>query len=1216
MRKLVASFATDVAVTPICPFDNAHCASREAPRSVTNVCPGYVSSEKKLMKLLSLRQIVSLLFLVLFLHATRVEAAINGTISGNIADPSGAVVPGVTVTVTNQLTGVVNTVTSDNRGFYSFPALPVGIYRLSARVPSFKDFSEENIRIDANSFVRVDIALQIGAASETEHVNADALQVETITTQLGDVIDSTTMTAVPLNGRSFTDLLQLQPGVSPYKATSEGGDRPVSGDLNAGNQSVNGGREASNAFMINGADSNEGVNNGASIVPNLDSIAEFRIITNNFDAEYGNFSGGQVNVVTKSGTNSFHGDAFDFLRNTDLDAKNYFASSRGAFIQNIFGGVAGGPIRKDKMFFFGDFQGTKNIQGATQNYPVPSAADRSGNLTDIVTDPNFTPGAVAGTGWAQVLSQRLGYTVSDGEAYFGSADAPCASTSDCVFPNGQIPSTAWDTPAAHLLQYIPLQNTSNGFFSTSAYSQRLSDYKGSARFDATSRFGNLFGYYFVDSFTLNNPYGGGNTPGFAATNKGKAQMINLGLTTTFKGNSVNDFRFAYLRNVNLPGVPTGSVGTTLSSLGFVSPWGPTGGIGAITSAYEAVPNISLNNFTFGVPADTLRQYNNTFQWLDNFTKVLGTHTLQFGASYHYDQINERNYYGENGSFGFNGQETGSDFADFLIGAPTSFIQASLQLLDSRSNYIGAYVQDSWRATSHLTLNLGLRYEVSTPWYDTQNKLEAIIPGVQSVLFPGAPKGYLIPGDPGVPRTLAPIRWNNFAPRFGFAFTPTGEGWLSRITGAQGRSSIRGGYGIFYTNIQDSTGFVEVGDAPFGLFYASPVPSQFSTPFIDRATGNNEGQRFPFVIPPTSVSASHPDTTFNWAGVEPIAGSLVFDVKNKLPYVESFYLSLQREIAGHTVLSVNYVGNVGRKLLTQEESNPGDANLCLSLNASTLAAGQTACGPGLETNVYTLKDGSTVEGTRTTLGIDFGSDPYMRTVASSSYNSLQASLQHQDKYAEFLIGYTFARSFDDASAQQDLTNVLNPTLSRGLSNFDVTHNFVASYSVPIPIDGYFPKDGILKKTLGGWAISGITTFASGLPVTMSEGDDNSLTGTSADLPNYNPSGGKLIVNKNPRSGLPYFNPDLFTPEAQGTFGSSKRRFFHGPGLNNTDLALLKTFAYSDSIKLEFRAEAFNVFNHAQFNGPSGSIDNQVPGGMGYINSANDPRIMQLAMKMHF
>ena len=1145
--------------------------------------------------------------LVLLVATLSAYAAITGVISGIIADPSGASLPGVVITATNQQTGIAASATTDSKGFYSFPALAVGDYTLNVRTAGFKDFSEQNIHIDANSSLRTDVQLAIGAVTETEQVNAETLGVETTSTQLGQVIDSEKMTSVPLNGRSFTDLLALQPGVSPYKSTSEGDNLPASGDLNTGNQSVNGGREASNAFMINGADTNEGVGNGAAIVPNLDSLAEFRIITNNFDAEYGNFSGGQINVVTKAGTNKFHGDAFEFLRNTDLDAANYYAQGqRGEFKQNIFGGTFGGPIKRDKMFFFGDFQGTKLIQGATQHFQVPSNADRSGNLSDAMA--NLT-GAVQGTGWANVLTQRLGYLVSPNEPYSG-----CASTVNCVFPNAQIPQAAWDTPAAKLLQYIPQQNDGS-YFTTSAYSGTLSDYKGAGRFDSTTRFGNLFGYYFVDKFSLDNPYGGVSAPGFPASNTGKAQMANIGLTTTTKHNAVNDFRFAYVRDVNFQNVPTGKTGISLSSLGFVSPWGATGGIGAIFPAYESVPNIGLNNFSFGVPADTLRQYNNTFQWIDNYTKIIGAHTLQFGGSYHYDQINERNYYGENGSFGFNGQETGSDFADFLLGAPVNFIQASNQILDSRSHYVGAYAQDSWRAATGLTLNLGVRYEISTPWYDTQNKLEAIIPGVQSVLFPGAPKGYLVPGDPGVTRTLAPVRFDNVAPRIGFAYTPTASGFLGRITGGPGKSSIRGGYGIFYTNIQDATGFVEVGDAPYGLFYSSPVPSEFSTPFIDRATGNNEGQRFPFQFPPTNVSKSHPDTTFNWASVEPISGSLVYDVHNALPYVQSFYLGVQRELPSQTILTVNYVGNVGRKLLTQEESNPGDAALCLQLsNPAALAPGQSTCGPGLETNIYTLANGTTVNGTRTALGIDFGSNPYMVTAASSSYNSLQASLQHRDKYVEFLAGYTFSRSFDDASAQQDLTNVLDPALSRGLSNFDVTHNFVTSYTVPIPFDGYVAKKSLLHEFIGGWAVSGITTFATGLPVTLSENDDQSLTGINADLPNYTP--GHLVINKDPRKGLPYFNPALFSTEALGTFGNSPRRFFHGPGLNNTDLALLKTFGITEAAKLEFRAEAFNVFNHAQFGGADGNVNNPGTGGFGYVTSAGDPRIMQVALKLLF
>ena len=349
----------------------------------------------------------------------------------------------------------------------------------------------------------------------------------------------------------------------------------------------------------------------------------------------------------------------------------------------------------------------------------------------------------------------------------------------------------------------------------------------------------------------------------------------------------------------------------------------------------------------------------------------------------------------------------------------------------------------------------------------------------------------------------------------------------------------------------------------------------------------------------------------------ISGSLVFDTKNVLPYVQSYYFGVQREFGGKTIASLNYVGNVGHKLLTQEESNPGDPSLCKSLTADALAPGETPCGPGLESNVYTLANGSTVQGTRTALGIDFGANPYMRTSANSVYNSLQASLQHNGSGYEFLLGYTFARSFDNASGQSDLTNVINPRLSRGLSNFDVTHNFVASYTVQLPFQRFVGSNRVASYVAKGWSVSGITTLASGLPITLSESDDRSLTGTNADLPDYTP--GNLTGDHNPRHRQAYFNTSLFstlsdaTPEKLGTFGNSHRRFFHGPGINNTDLALLRQFPFGEKLKVQFRAEAFNVFNHAQFGNPTG---NSLSGSFGVVTGANDPRIMQIALKALF
>jgi hypothetical protein len=1165
---------------------------------------------------------------VVLLATLTAWAAITGSISGVVTDPSGAVVPGVTVVATSVSTNVQSSVVTDAKGFYNFPTLNVGTYTVTANQAGFRDYQQSGVKIDANSAVRIDVTMELGAVTNTVSVKSDSLQVETQSTQNGVVIDGQKITAVPLNGRSYIDLLKLQPGVSPYShsqdsGTSGIGATQVSGDLDNGQQSVNGGRSGSNAFMVNGANAEEGVHNGAAMIPNLDSIAQFRIITNNFDAEYGNYSGGQVNVVTKSGTNDYHGTVFDFLRNTDLDAKNYYSTGRGVYIQNQFGGTVGGPIRKNKMFWFADYQGTRQIIGATQSYAVPSDGDRTGNLIDQIgtpDQPGFS-GSVTGVGWANQLSQTLGYPVAQGEPYYSFG---CTDTGTCVFPNAVVPKSAWSPVAVNTLKYVPAANTVvNGGpgYSTSAFNETLRDDKGSGRIDIPTRFGAVFGYYFFDRFGTVNPYSQVNVPGFAATNKGQTQMINLGLTTTFNSSTVNDLRLAYLRDVNQTGQPSAGqgLGVTLASQGFVTPWGPDGGISPTLAAYEGVTNLGFNNFSLGVPPDALRQYNNTFQILDNVTKILGTHTLQFGTNLHYNQINERNYDCYDACFGFNGNETGYDFADFLIGAPNSFVQASQQLLDSRSKYYGFYAQDSWRATRNLTLNYGLRWEASTPWYDTQNKLETVVLGEQSLAFPTAPLGLVVPGDPGIPRTLGPTKYTNFAPRIGFAYSPdTTDGFLGKLLGGSGKTSIRAGYGIFYSSIEDATGFVEVGDAPYGNYY-SVANTELATPFVDRPSGIGAGQKFPFVFPPLPVTPQNPDTTFNWAGATPIGGSDYYYYKNKMPYVQEWELSLQRQLGRATVMSVNYVGTVGRQLLTFEESNPGNQALCLQLNdPANVAPGTARCGPNGEDSVYTTASGQTVNGTRP-FGLNFNSNPYMKTAVSSSFNSLQVSLEHTEKYLNFLLGYTFEKSLDNGSDSFDATNPINPGLTRALSSFDVPHNFVASYTVQLPFDQFIGGGDLAKRFTAGWELSGVTTFATGEPVTLNENDDNSLLGAfdaNVDVPSYSNNGTKLYQNKNPRKGLPYFNPGFFQPEPLGQVGNAMRRSFSGPGIDNYDMALAKNTTITETTKLQFRAEAFNVFNHAQFKNPNGLVNNTGQGGFGYVTSAADPRIMQVALKFLF
>ncbi|HZR56472.1 MAG TPA: carboxypeptidase regulatory-like domain-containing protein [Terriglobales bacterium] len=1181
-----------------------------------------------------MRTVVRALCLVA-LFAAAAFASINGSISGIVTDSSGAVVTGATVTAVNVQTGIKSTSQTDTKGFYSFPSLPIGTYDVEIQEAGFKSFTKTGLILDANSALRADATLPVGTVSEKVEVQSNAVQVETQSTQLGEVIDGKKITSVPLNGRSYTDLLSLQPGVVP---SAYGGQAPdttdhsPSGALNPGNQSVNGQREQSNGFMVNGSNVEEGKNNGAAVIPNLDSIAEFRIITNNFDAEYGNYSGGQINVATKSGTNKIHGDIFEFFRNTAMDATQYFATTVPVFIQNQFGGTVGGPIKKDKMFFFIDYQGTRQITSSPTTATVPSALNQSGDFSDQVD--NLT-GSVNGSYFAQLLSGRLGYAVTDGEAYY----TPGCTSATCVFPNAVIPQTAWSPVATSVIgkHYIPLPNSSSSGFNYLApdLRTRLRDDKGGLRIDDNTQWGTLSAYYVFDDFHSLSPFQNSsiNIPGFGAVTPGRAQLLTLSDTKTIGTTAVNQFQFSYVRNAQTLNKPQGGLGVSLASLGFVTPAGGTfnGGIAPIDPALAGVPAFVFNQFSFGTPVTTTGQFNNMFQWQDNYSKVIGTHSIKFGGSFHYDQINERNFFGENGNFTFDGTETGVDFADFLIGATDGFIQASRQLLDSRSRYIGLYVQDSWRIKPSLTFNYGLRWEESTPFYDTGNKTETIVPGLQSVLFPGAPKGFVVPGDPGIPRTLAPVKHNAFSPRIGLAYSPnSSEGLWGKITGGPGKTSIRTGFGMFYTALEDLTQFQEVGDPPYGLFWAPNTNPLLETPFIDRPSGVNEGQRFPFQLPPSNVSAKNPDTAFNWNAVTPLSGDTSFYYKNRLPYAEHYELSIQRELSAHTVLSVAYVGTQGHKLLTFMESNPGNAALCLFLSDPTnLAPNSPTCGrhgedPGPGAPIISAKAfgpypaGTSFATTRLLTGLNtpgtdnFQSSAYEKTVANSAYNSLQASLRHESSRASFLLGYTYSKSMDNSSGLEDPTDVFDPRRSRGLSLFDLTHNFVGSYTVSLPFEK-LASNGTVQKIIGGWQLSGITTFATGLPINLTQGQDRSLTGAiGVNKPDF--VGGKVLNNTDPRSGQAYFNPAAFAPEPLGQIGTSNRRFFHGPGLNNFDMALLRNIAFTESKELQLRFEAFNVFNHAQFTNPDGNIADT--GTFGFVSGSRPARILQIAGKFVF
>lgn len=1156
-----------------------------------------------------------------------VIAGITGSISGTIKDPSSAVIPRVLLTLTNPLMGTHFEAVSDANGSYSFPTLPVGRYDLKVDAAGFMPYERHGIVVDANSAIKFDITMEMGEKLDTVTVSESAIHINTESTQMGDLVSSTRMTSVALNGRSFTDLLALQPGIVPM--TTQQPDSIVmagasvaiapSGVLNPGNQSISGQREDANGFMVNGGDVKELMNGGTSIVPNLDSIAEFRILTNNFDAEYGNYSGGVVNVVTKSGSNDLHGSGFEFLRNTVLDARNFFSPERSFYRQNQFGGTAGGPIKKNKIFFFADYQGTRQSQGIdTGLIPVPSLADRSGNLSDLAAS---LTGHVGGPYLANLLAQKLGYAVAANEPYYTTG---CISSLECVFPNAVIPQRAWSDPAKHLLQYIPTPNIGDSTFSTAAEGKVLRDDKGSFRIDGSSgHFGLLSAYYFADDYSLNNPYptgqGGATVPGFSALNLGRSQLVNLAQTKTFGPSTVNELRLSFMRNANNVGQPLGGVGPTLASQGFVT--GPgTPGIVPLAPAIEGIENVTFNSFVIGTPITNLTQANNTFAANDNLSRVIGSHTLKAGVQFSFEQVNVNPNPTFNGAFTFYGSETGSDFADFLIGVASNYNQADSQTYYGRHKYAAAFVQDSWRVKPNLTLNYGLRWELMQYWSEKYNQIPTFILGQQSKVYPTAPTSLVYPTDPGVPNTLVPER-NRFSPRLGLAYSPAiKNGPLGKIIGGPGKTSLRAGFGIFSSVIEGNTTAIDEPQPPYGLSYTSSGRPLFATPFISSADGQAHVQPFPLTFPPLNASVNHPNPNIDFSPFLPLAGMTAPIPSNTYPYNVNYFFSLERQFGTNTLLSLSYVGSQAHHLLVVYSANPGNPALCLALSRpSAVAPGSPVCGEFGEDTIYVTAAGKIINGTRGPLGPNFHNDDYDASIGNSNYNSFQASLRHSSPRLDVMLAYTFSKSIDQASSISDPINPFNYRLTRALSAWDLTHDLVATYQYQLPIERVLKNARLWTE---GWVISGITRVSSGFPVTISSDGDRSFMGSlpngvnnhSLDLPDFSP--GPLNLNGNPRNGLEYFNTSLFSLNALGTPGSASRRSFHGPGMLNFDLALLRTFRLSESKALQFRVETFNTFNHAQFFGPT-AVNGDINSGLfGQVVKAAPPRLMQVALKFTF
>ena len=1157
-------------------------------------------------------------------------AQVSGQLAGSVKDQSQSVIPGANVSLRNTATGARQTVNTDNGGNYAFPIVAVGTYELQISAKAFKPFKRGEIVVNIGSSAQIDATLEVIEQSQTVEVTENVTQVETTDTQLGQVIMSKQVTDVPLNGRSFTDLFAIQGGVTPISTggatnSSSGGGFgtvPAGGNANTGQFSIHGQRESANGFFLNGASIQETIGQQAGIIPNLDSIAEFRITTSNSDAEYGWFSGGLINVVTKSGSNTFHGSAFEFLRNTALDSRGFFSPERSAFQQNQYGGTFGGPILKNKLFFFGDYQGQKTIQGIeTGLINVPTLNNRQGDFSSNTA--SFLGKTVNGDYLAQTLSNRLGHPVQTNEPFYVPG---CSDPVTCVFPNALIPQRAWSGPTNKLLKYIPSPNAGDGLFSSGSEKLRLNDNKFSGRVDAnTERRGNFYLYYFYDKYNLDNPYpsgfGGATVPGYNAVSNGLDQVAVLSHTKAFGSTAVNEARISYTRLNNNLGLPKGGVGISLADQGFSS------GEQGIKQGFPKAAGLELlyfNNFSVGANPFYVLQVNNTYAISDSFSKVIGSHTVKLGGQYTRYPVKQLPNLVANGTFSFFGsgqQSTGSDFADFLLGLPDFYSQQSSPAFYELSKNGGLFVQDSWRVRSNLTVNYGLRWDYIGPWSEKYHQGTTQIAGVQSVVFPGAPLGYVVPGDPGVVDTIGPARLNNFSPRVGIAYSPNfQDGILGKLAGGPGKTSIRISAGRFFTSIEGLSIAYPTGNPPYGLTYTSPESPQFDQPFIGALTGTKYIQQFPLNVPSYNVSAKNPDNSVDWARYEPINGAGSYYYKNRMPYAMTGNFTVERQIGSKYLASASFITSLGRHLLTVTEVNPGNPAICLSLSKSEdVAPGTPTCGPFSENQVFTRRNGTIVKGTRSPFPNEIGTNARYNNFGNSSYNALELTLKRTAGPLSLLASYTYGKSMDLSSNFQEQVDPYNYRKSHAISAFDLKHNFVVSYNYDLPLPTLFRANNRVTK---GWALSGISRFSTGLPVSfVSLGDNylvqaqnNGINAFSIDLPDVQP--GNLHINHDPRNGRKYFNTSLFTPNALGTPGTSSRRFFYGPGIVNFDIAARKITTVTEGKTLELRFETFNSLNHAQFSG-QGSVDGNVSSPtFGKVLKAASPRIVQLGAKFTF
>ncbi len=1130
------------------------------------------------------------------------QAVSSAKIHGIVTDGSGAVVRNATVVATQVGSGQSATAVSSATGEFILPNLPVGDYVLKFTAAGFTTYSRTGIVLQVSNDLEVDAPLTIGSTDTVVNVDAGASQIQTEDNSINTVIDQARTVDLPLNGRNAANLVLLSgsaaPTVTGHVASSSSygsiGVNAIGGSVAI---SVAGGQSNQINFLLDGGDNNDPAFNTNLPFPFPDALQEFSVQTTGLAAQYGLHPSGTVNIVTKSGNNQLHGGVFEFLRNNYANASNRVTAHVDTLKRNQYGAFLGGPILANKLFFFGGYQGTALRIAQSNTAVIPTNAELAGNWTpyfQAIQNLSATRVCPIGTAAAAAKLIAAGFTTAN--------PTTCSAT---------ISPSLYSTTALNIAKILPTGSTSDAVGDvtyTTPYPQNENQWIGRLDDTLSSR-QNVFARYFMTNYSA-QPLFAGNllnaiNPGLIDRDKtltlGHNFIVNQNLTNSIR---LTGNRLAVQRNpaTDLPNLRTLGSNITQTESNFLY----LNVIGGFNAACG--------------PCSPFAIVTNQLQAADDVSYVKGRHFLQFGFDYIDQEYNQKHFNNENGFVTFSGTYTGFSLTDLLLGAPTTLTQSNGgagALLHLRQNYFGYYAQDTWHVTKKLVFNYGLRWEPWLPPYNRDNRGQTFSQanfnaGVTSSVFSNAPAGLLFVGDAGVGNSIAHRTLDNFSPRIGFAFDPTG----------QGKQSIRASYALLFDepNTDESLQYTNSG-VPYGgavtVSFNNSLKRNLDNPYQGVAGGNP----FPSQYPPTATIA------FPSAGIAP----QVLPSNQGRPYMNQYNLSYQYQAPGKFLLTASYVGThtvhlYGLLPLNYATYIPGTST-GVAGSCGALVIIPAAGSPCSSTSNTTQRLKLNLQTGDTGAGARYGAFNEFTSYASANYNGLILTVNHPFSNSfTVLANYTYSKCLSNINFSGDTSPVpQNPNNlpgEYGHCNFDLTHNFTISGVITTPK----LRNNLLNQVAGGFQISPLFSYRSGLPFTITDGTDASLTGLGSDRPNVVP--GVAVYNHNffPNTAAKYpqwYNTAAFKPAAAGTFGNEQPFSLRGPGFANLDLAISKFFPIYERARLELRGEAFNTLNHPNYSTPTNST--AIAPQLSTLNSANaglitstagDARLLQIAVKITF